>query len=302
MTVETPRLRPRQLQTLDRLLQLGTSRPSAREGLVAELEAAIAEEAESELFHWNGSGFFLSKSRYLEHLRCEGLGLARAAETSPVPGAAVLRGKVAHRAIQLSYTHPAMSPEATVRAALAAVCEEDSTLDAFWEEASPSTQSDVLVSAVSVLTNFLDDFPPLEASWSPRFEEPMAARVGHLRLSVRADLVIGRPRGDGVRTLLILDFKSGQLSDMHRREAEFYALVAALRYGVPPWRSAVFSLADGTFTDPDLSDDDLLEVARSVGRAAAAQSALMMERRQPVLTPGDHCRFCPARAVCPQAA
>lgn len=301
-SIGSERLKPRQVGTLDHLIALGAPRPAASEGISDVLASAIREESDAELSRWNGSGFFLSKSRYLEHLRCEGLALARASESSTPPGPAIMRGKVAHRAIQMSYTHPAMSPEGTVRAALQAVCEEDEDLSSMWENSSASTQSDILVSSVSSLTNFLDDFPPLDPSWSPRFEEPMAAKVGHLRLSVRADLTIGRPRGDDVRTILIVDFKTGQLSDVHRSEAEFYALVATLRYGVPPWRSSVFSLADGTFSEPDISEDDLVRTARSVGVAAATQSALMMESRLPALSPGDHCRFCPARRTCPDAA
>lgn len=293
-----PQLRPRQIRTLDTLLAIGAERPRATEGFAEEVISALSDAMGGELSHWNGSGFFLSKSRYLEQVRCQGLAVARASESAALPGSAILRGKVAHRAIQISYTHPDVSIDGTVKDALASVCAEDADMRSFWEAAAPSTQSDILVAASSALTNFLDDFPPLDPAWSPRFEEPMAARVGHLRLSVRADLMLGRPRGDNVRTLLILDFKSGQLSELHRAEAEFYALVACIRYGVSPWRSSVFSLADGTFTDPDISESELLEVARKVGAAAASQSSLMMERSFPILSPGDHCRFCPVKFEC----
>jgi len=208
---------------------------------------------------------------------------------------------VAHRAIQICYTHTQQTPDAAVRSALSAVCASDPAAQSWWDEASSAEQSDLLVSATSTLTNFLDDFPPLDPAWTPRFEEPISARVGRLRFSVRADLALGRPRGDARQTMLLVDFKSGSLSETHEHEAMFYALISTLRYGVPPWRSVVFSLADGAFTPPDVSEERLIATADMVSSAATRQVALMMEETEAALTPGSHCRFCPSRLSCPSA-
>ena len=154
----------------------------------------------------------------------------------------------------------------------------------------------------SRVLNFLDDWPPLESSWSPRFEESITARIGRLTLSCRADLVLGRPRADLRQTLLIVDLKSGALKDEHRDEAMFYALVATLRHGVAPWRSTVYSLSSGEWTDADVTEADLFEQASRVSTAVTKLVDAMTEARALELTPGDHCRWCPVASTCVAAA
>lgn len=53
--------------------------------------------------------------------------------------------------------------------------------------------------------------------------------------------------------MLIADWKSGGLRDNHEQEVMFHAVLAALRHGVPPFRTTVYSLASGTITQPDLT-------------------------------------------------
>ena len=79
--------------------------------------------------------------------------------------------------------------------------------------------------------------------------------------------------------MFIADWKSGALRDNHVNEAMFYALVATLRHGIPPYRSTVYSLASGTFTDPDVTAERL--------RAAAAQVVAGVTAIVDVLTDED---------------
>lgn len=295
-------LTPSQVRILDDLLAIGAPRPSCSAGIASDMTERISSRLDPYRAAWTESSFFLSKSTFLDHARCEGMALARAAERTQVPTGPLLRGKAAHRAIQMSYTHPHVSPDGAVRAALSSICDEDEDSRSWWDGASPAEQSDTIVGATSVVVNFLDDFPPLDPSWSPRFEEPISARAGILRLSVRADLTLGRPRGDGRQTMLLIDFKSGALNESHTLEASFYALVATLRHGVAPWRSVVFSLADGSYTDPDVDERRLLDTADLVSGVAARHMALMLEQDSPVLAPGPHCRFCPSRYSCPSSS
>jgi hypothetical protein len=66
-----------------------------------------------------------------------------------------------------------------------------------------------------------------------------------------------------------------------------------------PWRSTVYSLASGDWTDPDISIDDQIKTADSVIGAVNSIVDTLTESRPAALTPGDHCRWCPARTTCP---
>jgi hypothetical protein len=142
----------------------------------------------------------------------------------------------------------------------------------------------------------------LEEVWSPRFEDPISARIGRLTLSSRADLVLGRPRADLRQTLLLVDLKSGNLNEDHADEAQFYALVATLRHRVAPWRSVVYSLASGDYTEPDVTEASLFAIADKVITAVNNMVDALTETRPAALNPGEHCRWCPARDLCPVSA
>lgn len=292
-------LTPRQVRTLDELLAIGAERPNADPELVPELLSRLQAAVTGPLEHWTERSLYMTKSQYLATLRCEGQ-LQATAQTNRDGGMhpATAAGTVAHRAVQLSYTHPFRPVSEYVKQAVVGARAADQELDQWWAKLPVSEQSDLLMQITSKVTNFLDDFPPLDPAWSPRFEEPIVAKVGKVTLAGRADLLIGRPRGDLRQTMLLIDLKTGAIKDEHLDEAHFYALVATIRHGVPPWRSLVYSLASGDYTEPDISSEILIETAEKVGTAIASLVDVLTERRTPTLRPGDHCRWCPARETC----
>lgn len=292
-------LTPRQMAVLDRLIAVGASRPSAPPELVAELTSILESATAGAVARWTQRSFYLTKGVYLTASRCEGQVVADAQTPRTGTSVPLIVGTVAHKAIQVAYTHPMRPVNEYVRQAVVAVRKGDPLVEQWWVEASSSEQSDLLMQTTSRVTNFLDDFPPLQTAWNPRFEEPMAAKVGRLTMSCRPDLVIGRPRGDLKQTLLVIDFKTSDVKEEHDKEARFYALVAALRHGVPPWRSTVYSLASGDYTEPDITPDVLIETAQDVGAAVNSIIDVLGEARPPSLAPGPHCRYCPARDACP---
>ena len=294
-------LTPRQVRTLDELLAIGAERPAADPELVSEILARLAAAVEPALERWTERSLYLTKGQYLSTLRCEGELLASAQAPRSGMSAPAVAGTIAHRAVQLSYTHPFRPVSEYVRQSVVGARSADQELDGWWAKLPVSEQSDLLMQITSKVTNFLDDFPPLDPSWSPRFEEPMVAKVGKLTMASRADLLIGRPRGDLRQTMLLIDLKSGDIKDEHIDEAHFYALVATIRHGVPPWRSLVYSLASGDYTSPDITGDVLLETVDRVGAAINALVDVFTERRTPDLKPGGQCRWCPARETCPAA-
>ena len=288
-----------QRRTFDQLLAIGGPRPTCPPGLPERLRETILAGTSQALSSWSDRQLYLTKSQMLTALRCEGQVLAYAAAPQ---GGSTMRaptavGIVSHRAIQIAHTSPGLPIRHYVTEAIAAACAE-AQFGSYWSDAPEGVKSDLIMQMVSRVTNFLDSWPPLDDRWTPRFEEPLQARVGKLVLSARADLVLGRPRANRQQSMLYCDLKSSGLHDTHEAEGRFYALVATLRHGVPPFRSTVYSLASGDYTDPDVTTDTLMASAEQVVSAVNAIVAVMMEQRRPALAPGQHCSWCPVGATC----
>lgn len=295
-------LTPTQLRVFDELLAIGGTRPVAPAGLADELARHITEGTAAALANWKESNMWLSKAGVGSIRRCEGQVVADSSQPRRRGlHRATAIGIVVHRAIQLAYTHPDRTPDQHVRAALAGSRSEEA-FGEFWDDADDATQSDVIVESVNRLCGFLDSFPPLEAIWVPRFEDSTVARLRRLVLAAKADLTLGRPRGDGRQTMFLADFKSGELRDNHFEEAMFYALVSTLRHGCPPFRSCVVSLSSGEWTDPDVTPARLAAAADAVVGAVNARVEVLLELRAPTLSPGMHCSWCPAKATCAGSA
>lgn len=295
-------LTPSQVETFDQLLVVGGDRPYMPASLVEDLRSRLLTGTAAARGAWTERSVWMSKAMLFNVLRCEAAFKAdRERNRGPYtlhPNTAA--GTVAHLAIQMTHTHPGRPVEDLVRSAIVGA-RRDEKFNEFWEAAELSTQSDVLVLATSRTTGYLDAWPPMHSSWAPRFEEPISARLENLTLSGRVDLLLGRPRSDGRQTMMIVDWKSGNLNDQHPDEAAFYALIATLRFGVAPYRSLVYSLASGTWTDPDVTPEVLFGAADKVVAGVNAMVETMTESREPSLSPGTQCGWCVLRATCPSA-
>jgi len=286
-----------QREVFDHLLAVGSTRPLAPPALASELKSTIESGCASALDRWPDGRLWVSKSHLSSLLRCEGSLPASAASRTDSYSAAVAVGVVSHKAIQVSHTHRHLTPAAAVEAAIEA-SRDDEKFSLWWDDQSPGLQSDLLCQMISRTVGFLDAFPPLPANWVPRFEESIQAKIGGLVLSARPDLVLGRPRSDMRQTMFLCDFKSGSLNDSHLFEAHYYALVATLRFGVPPFRSTVFSLASGEWTDPLIDAEILRATAETVVASVNSYVDIMLARREPVYTADRWCTWCPARTSC----
>jgi hypothetical protein len=289
-----------QREVFDRLLSVGGDRPVTPPGLPALLAERVESGCAAALERWPENRLWLTKSHFSSVEQCEGTLVARAEARADTMSSPVAVGVVAHRAIQIAHTHPDLPPAAAVDAAIEA-SKDDQKFAEWWELLSVGTQSDLLCQMISRAVGFLDSFPPLPPNWVPRFEESVQARVGKLTLSARPDLLLGRPRPDMRQTMFICDFKTGSIGDHHFDEAMFYALVATLRFGTAPFRSTVFSVASGDWTDADVTAERLIEAADRVVSGVARYVDVMAGRRDPELTPGRWCNWCPAKSSCASA-
>jgi hypothetical protein len=294
-------LTPRQIKTLNELIAIGLQRPTEKQGLIEELYIKIKEETSDVLTKWTSKNFYLTKSQLTGALQCEGLVVARASEVASTFSIPALVGTFTHAAIQLAYTHPNRSIDEYVKHAIIGVRSNNEKVDSWWSEREIGEQSDIIVQVNSKLINFLDDWPKIDSKWNPRFEETINAKIGNLTLSGRADLVVGRPRTDGKQTLLIVDLKTGSLKEEHETEAMFYALAAAIRYGVTPWRSTVYSLSSGEWSEPEVTEEKLYSISEKVIKAVNSTISVLTESKPALLTPGDHCLWCPAKKTCVSA-
>ena len=292
------KLTPRQIKTLNELIAIGMQRPNEKEGLIAEIHDSIKEQTSEVLEKWTSKNFYLTKSQLISSLQCEGLTVARAEEVNSNFSVPAMVGTFTHMAVQLAYTHPNLAIDEYVRHAIIGVRSGNEKIDTWWSSCDAGEQSDIIVQVNSKLINFLDDWPRIDKKWNPRFEETINAKIGNLTLAARADLVIGRPRTDGKQTMLIVDLKTGALKDEHEDEAMFYALAAGLRYGVTPWRSTVYSLSSGEWTDPDVTADKLYDISEKVVKSLKSTINVLTEQVAASLTPGDYCTWCPAKNTC----
>lgn len=290
-----------QREVFDHLLAVGSTRPLAPPALASELTSTLQSGVAAALDRWPEGRLWFAKSHISNILRCEGSVPAQAATKTDGYSPAVAVGVVSHRAIQISHTHRQLTPAAAVDAAIEA-SRDDQKFSQWWDDQSAGVQSDLLCQMISRAVGFLDAFPPLPPNWVPRFEENIQARIGNLILSARPDLVLGRPRADMRQTMLLCDFKSGSLNDSHLFEAHYYALVSTIRFGVPPFRSTVFSLASGEWTAPDIDAAILRETAEVVIGAVNSYVDIMLARREVDYTAGRWCAWCPARMTCRAAA
>jgi hypothetical protein len=290
---------PRQEQTFSELLAIGATRPYAPTDLVEHLRERLTLELAEPLSRWTERTLWMSKSGLSAVSRCEGSFRAdRAAPRSSGKQAVTVVGDLAHLAIQLAYTHPGRPVAEYVRHSIAKLRSSDEDTEQFWAIADIASQSDITMSAISRVTAYLDSWPPLQDTWDPRFEENIHAKVGRLTLAARVDLLLGRPRGSGQQSMLIADWKSGALNDAHPAEAMYHALLVTLSFGVPPFRSTVYSLASGEFTDPDVTGPRLHAAVDHVVAGVTATVDVLTERRPPQVFCGTRwCAYCTENGI-----
>jgi len=298
-----PTLEPAQQRTLERLLTPPSELPSFPDNLADALRFRLEEGLGASPAVGQAAKTTFSKNDLSSVLACEDYHLVNRASFSWTPANA--RGTLAHKAIQIgAFGHLKGSDAPTlVEAAMesfTSAWERPGELGQWLEqECTPAERGELLGEAVDRVVKFQQSFPPLVSAWAPRIESPARAELlkGQVILRGKFDLALTLRRGQPASTVII-DFKTGTLSQIHRDDLRFYALLETLRAGVPPWRIASFDLDSGHAASEDVTQAVLdAALARTV-EGVTLCAELWLANRTATRTPGRQCRWCELNQDC----
>ena len=296
----------------DGLLGWGQPRPAAPARLAAELraelEAGLADlDLEAATRQRRAGELWVTKTR-LDRLVCDGYQLDARPYEHTWSNA---RGSLAHKAIERDWQlRDQREPHEVVARAwreLATHRPGDPRSLAAWLNALDGERAGELAEEVGdLLAGFREVWPPLErveVVAEPRIRLRLAG--GRVVMFGVPDVVLRSPRQDEYCRTLVVDLKTGRpRSDHDRHELRFYALLATLADGRPPFRWATHYVTEGRSEWEDLNPDTLrvtvrrvLDSVRQAIRLAEADGDADLR-----LVGGAWCRFCLREETCEVAA
>lgn len=289
-----PRLSPAQEDLLELI-----KRPPGR---VLEFDADLRHQLRGELEDGiaevlgplpEGQELFVSKSTLAGVFGCE----ARFLDEDRFRGwtAAMARGTVAHRAIELatSWRGP-RNPTLLVDVAIERLIDEGYGIGTWLTDLDQATLAEVRGAAAERVTTFEECFPPLQPEWRPKPESKVKAYFagGRVVLQGKVDLTLGVAKGLEARKVL-LDLKTGSFQPHHRDDLRFYALLETLKLGTPPRLLGTYELDSGVLHREDVTLDVLVSaVRRTIDGVARLVALRHTEHAPPTLRPGGLCRHC----------
>jgi hypothetical protein len=289
-----------QRRTLEGLLDAGEGRsfdPAFVERLRERIASAAGQAAE------RGMYLRLSKERLNDHGRCDGLFRAGLAGERPpfehsLQSAA---GTLLHKCIELEIGSREERPGHVLGVAAAERLDQDRGFGRYWRGLQALDQDELVLEAVRRLELFRATFPPLRdlRRLAPIAELSVEASFagGAVVASGRIDVVFGVPRPDRA-TRVLIDLKTGRAWPEHPEDMRLYALLYALRFGVPPFRVATLFLGSGDWQPEDVTESTLEHAAY---RLEATIWSAVRPVGDVVLSPGPYCSWCPRVATCPAA-
>ncbi len=253
---------------------------------------------------------WLGKEKLNDRSRCEGTLASKLLGEAPpfAHSRASATGVLQHRAIEVIVgSREGVDPHAAAQMAAARTSDREERFVEYWDGIDAGERDDILMEVVKRTILFEGSFPSLRElrrELAPATELSVRAELlgGEVVLSGKVDLLLGVPdRLDPSRaTRMVIDLKTGSAYAEYVEDNRFYALLLALRFGVPPYRVASFFLEAGTWQHEDVSEEVLFHAADRVVETTRSAAALLAAR-EPELTPGPWCSWCPRVAVCPSA-
>ena len=308
ITQDTGLLTAVQLRTLRDLLG-GAPLPDG-EALAAAARSRLEGALASLGVKGTPEPLWLAKGALADLERCEGLFDARLRREGPPfeHSENTAAGALFHKVIEVDVgsRHEFDLQLVAERAALR-LADEDRSFAAHWAGLDELDRFTLMAEGTRRAENFRASFPPLgpggAAAPLPELKLRVELAGGAAVLAGKVDLLLMRQ--DSVRLADADPARArpedGDARSEHAEDMRFYALLMALRYGVPPFRVATFFLESGEWQAEDVTGETL---GRALDRVlSAAETALELQRgREPVLTAGPWCGWCPRRETCPAAA
>jgi hypothetical protein len=109
----------------------------------------------------------------------------------------------------------------------------------------------------------------------------------------RMDLVLGAPGRK-----VIIDLKTGRLSQTHRDDLRFYALIETLRSRMAPRQLGSYSLDAARLDNEDVTEGLLQAAVRRAAQGTLLIADLVLKTREPDIRAGFQCRWCPINDSC----
>lgn len=245
----------------------------------------------------DGATLHVGKSALHQVDTCEGRWQAEASSRFrwSIPSA---RGTVAHKAIELGTNWRGQAdPCRLVDEAVTRLADDEGSIGAFLRSLTTVELAELRRDAVGFVTAFEECFPPLKGRWRPVVDGPSRVSLagGRVVLSGRPDLTLGRASEGGK---VIIDLKTGRASRHHVDDLRFYALVDAVKVGVPARRLATVYLDAGEPVAEPVTGGVLEAATERVIRAVEAMVEIRTGARPAALRAGPGCRWCPALASC----
>ena len=299
-TTQREELNPAQQAVLDELGAKAGDRPEFDEDLRPHLRAALETAIEPHLDALPpNEDVYLSKHRLGQVHGCEAKYLAEDAEDFEwrVP---IARGSVVHKAVELAvHWRRDFEPPSLVDEALARLEAEDRGLGYWLQGVSEAERAELRSLAVDSFTKFVECWPRLQPAWRPVTESRLRAELcdGRVVLDGKVDLSLGTARGLQAGKVIV-DFKTGTSLPLHREDLRFYALIDALRIGVPPRMLASYYLDRAHFVPEAVTIETLRTTIARVADGVGRLVELRHGGRTPNRIPGPPCRWCPAYDEC----
>jgi hypothetical protein len=305
-----------QARVVAEVLAWGSARPVSDPGLadrlLARMTHAIGEwiEVRERRGEQRSRPLLVTKTR-LARLVCDGLQRDPAAY---VHAWANVRGTLVHAAIEADVDGARGRPaEEVIDAAwhrLATDRPGDPASIATWLNGRDAQEREtLLVESSALLGGFREVWPDLTSvPIRIRTEHRMMVSLGGRSVQLQGvpDLMIESPVEDGRARALLIDLKTGMpRGQRDRDELRFYALLATLRSGTPPFRWATLYVTEGRIEHEDLSEAVLVTAADRV--ADAILQAVRLADTEPegsgeLLVGGAWCIGCRRAANCAVAA
>lgn len=286
------------------LLAWEQPRPVADPDLVAALRQELDEGLRAVARSFPpGQRLFLGKTT-LNTLVCDGRYLDHT-ESDFEWSLPLILGKLAHRAFELDQaTRRQENPETLVRHAWDEFSTAPGSLADYLNGLDRITASATRHQCEQRVAEYRDLWPLLPAGVPFRTEVKikLSAADGAIVVQGTPDIVVGAIRDDRCR-LMLVDLKTGHRNPMsERQDLRLYALLAAIKYGQPPFRWATYYVSEGAWDVEDLAPELLQGAARRVIDGAERAARLVFDEPSELrLVGGSWCRFCGRADSCEAA-